>query len=368
MSFNEKTRTSGTHRCLRWVAGGIKWIILAVLFSVMCFFFAVGQIPLGPQFKLAIVGAPIGGIAITVTLALGIRLLSKLSLKRELKEKSGKLQWPEFSRREILAGAFIIGIVIVACWFVLETWTSARDGRIASRAEMAREEFEVFFYGNGFEQTQVNQTLAELQEAYEHLGEELPKQIREDQISVRLFRDLREYRNITATPWAFGSVLCNANGTFIAIPLEYIPDLLSEDESRTPMHEMVHALMCQALGPEAAHSVPVWFHEGMAQLYESDGPGKGYGVSSRILVWFKRRDLMAAHPFCSASTWVSKTEAQLFYRTSLEFVRTLEYRHGRDKLIAVVQAVQDGGTFEESLQSQLGGTCDELYERWFASW
>ena len=78
----------------------------------------------------------------------------------------------------------------------------------------------------------MNQTLAELHEAYEHLGRELPKQVREDPISVHLFRNLQEYRAITATPGAFGSVLCNATGTLLAIPLEDIPELLSEDESR----------------------------------------------------------------------------------------------------------------------------------------
>ena len=233
---------------------------------------------------------------------------------------------------------------------------------------MARQEFEILLYGDRLERTQVNQTLAELQEAYEHLGRELPKRVSEDPISIHLFRNLQEYRAITATPGAFGSVLCNASGTLLAIPLENVPDLLSEDESRTPMHEMVHALMCQALGPEATHSVPRWFHEGMAQLYESEGPGKFDGTVNRIIVWSKRHDLMAARHFCSASTWASQAEMTLFYRTSLEFVRTLESQQGRDTLIAVIQEIQEGESFDESLHKQLGGSCNQLYEGWIASW
>ena len=368
MSLNEKTTISRARRCLHWASNGLRWLILAAFFCAVWFFFAAGQIPLGPQFKIATVGAPVAGIAVPVAMVLIGWLLRKRWPKSELKQKGRKFKLRGFSRREYLAGAVIAAIAIVVCWASLEVWISIKDGRIASRAETARQEFEVFLYGDRFESAQVNQTLAELQEAYEHLGRELPKQIREDPISVHLFRDLQEYRTITATPGAFGSVLCNATGTLLAIPLEDIPELLSEDESRTPVHEMVHALTCQALGPEATHSVSRWFHEGMAQLYESDGPGKFNGTVNRIMVWFKRHDLMSAHPFCSMSTWASQGEKKLFYRTSMEFVRTLESQHGRDKLIAVIQGVQDGEPFEQSLHNNLGGPCDELYEKWLASW
>ena len=371
MSFNEKTPTSAARRWLHWVSNGIWGIILAVLFCAIWFFLAAGQIPLGPLFKIATVGAPVAGIAVPVAMLLTGRLLRRRWPKSEPKEKGRKFKLRSFSRREYLAGAVIAAIAIVAYWAsleALEVWTSIRDERIASRAEMARQEFEVSPYGDRFERAQVNQTLAELQEAYEHLERELPRQIRKSPISVYLFRDLREYRTVVARPGAFGSVRCNATGTVLTIPLENIPDLFSEDESRTPMHEMVHALMCQTLGPERFHSVSRWFHEGMAQLYESDGPSKFNGTRNRIIVWFKRHDLMGAHPFCSMSTWASQEEKKLFYRTSMEFVRTLESQHGRDKLIAVIQGVQDGEPFEQSLHNHLGGPCDELYERWLASW
>ena len=371
MSLNKKTVTSVARRWLHWISNGIGWTILAVLICAMWFFVAAGQIALGPQFKIATVGAPVAGIAIPVAMVLTGRLIRKRWPRCELKEKDRKFKLRRLSRREYLAVVAIAAIAIVAYWVsseALDFWTRMRDERIASRAEMARQEFEVFFYRGKFEQTRVNRTLAELHEAYEHLGKELPKQVREDPISVHLFRNLQEYRAITATRGAFGSVLCDATGTLLAIPLEDIPELLSEDESRTPVHEMVHALMCQALGPEATHSVSRWFHEGMAQLYESDGPGKFDGTVNRIMVWFKRHDLMSAHPFCSMSTWASQGEKKLFYRTSMEFVRTLESQHGRDKLIAVIQGVQDGEPFEQSLHNNLGGPCDELYEKWLASW
>ena len=367
LSFDEQPPTAHARRRLRWVSSGICWVILGVLFCAIWFFLAAGQIPLGPQFKIATIGALVAGIAIPVGGMLIGRLLRKRWPKRTSKQQARKFKLRGLSRRRYLAAAAIIVVAIVACWISLEIWTSIRDGRTTSRAEMARQEFEVFLHGDGFEQAQVNQTLAELQEAYEHLKRDLPKQIRANPISIHLFRDLQEYRTTTAKPTAFGSVLCSNTGTLLAIPLEDIP-VLSEDESRTPMHEMVHALTCQALGPEANQSVSRWFHEGIAQLYQSDGPGKFNGTINRMMVWLKRHDLMAAHPFCSASTWMSQAEMKVFYRTSMEFVRTLESQHGRDKLIAVIKAVQEGQTFNDSLHTHLGGTCDELYKRWLASW
>ena len=224
------------------------------------------------------------------------------------------------------------------------------------------------FYGTGFEEAQVNQTLSELQDAYEDLIREMPKQIREDPISVHLYRDLWAYQTFTFNPGTVGSVLCRANDNILAIPLEEILPLFSEDESRTPVHEMVHALMCQALEEEAFHSIPSWFHEGMAQLYEFDGPNKYSATMNRLTVWLTRNDVMTAQPLCSASAWASQAERALFYRTSMEFVRTLESQHGRDKLIGVIQRIQAGETFEESLHGQLGGACAELYVQWLASW
>ena len=168
MSLNEKTAISVARRSLRWVCNGILWTILAVLIGAMWFFLAAGQIPLGPQFKIATVGAPVAGLAVPVAMVLIGRLIRKRWPKCESRGKDRKFKLRRLSRREYLAGAAIAAIAVVAYWAsleALEVWTGIRDGRIASRAEMARQEFEVFFYGDRFERTQVNQTLAELHEA-----------------------------------------------------------------------------------------------------------------------------------------------------------------------------------------------------------
>ena len=375
MLFSEKMQISNV---LRWsfrvLSGILKiivWIILAAFWCVFGIFAAASQIPLGPYFKIAIVGGAVAGILISLTLNPGIRLISKLSLLSELRERARKLRWPRLPRLGLLAKRITVAVFLTTFLSLIAFgayWIHGESGRIASRADMARQEFEVFLYGTGFEEAQVNQTLSELQEAYEDLIREMPKQIREDRISVHLYRDLWAYQTFTFNPGTLGSVLCIATDNILAIPLEEILPLFSEDESRTPVHEMVHALMCQALEEEAFHSIPRWFHEGMAQLYESDGPGRFSATMNRIAVWLERNDLMDAQPFCSASTWASQAEKVRFYGTSLEFVRTLESQHGREELIGVIQRVQGGETFEESLKDQLGGTCEELYAQWLASW
>jgi hypothetical protein len=375
MSFDVESYISSilrwSFRILSRILRIISWIIIAFFACLFGVLAAAGQIPLGPHFKIAIVGAAVAGILMTLASILAIQLIPKLSLLSEWLKKVGRLHWPQIPSLGLLAKRIIAAVLLTALLSLMAFgtfWIYGESGRIASKADMARQEFEVSLYGTGFEEAQVNRTLSELHEAHEDLIREMPKQIREDPISIYLFRDLRAYQTFTDNPRALGSVQCDPSGTLLAIPLEEIPPLFSEDESRTPVHEMVHALMCQALETEAFHFTQRWFHEGMAQLYESDGAGKFNATMNRIAVWLERDDLMDAQSFCSASTWASQAEMALFYRTSMEFVRTLESQHGREKLIGVIQNVQAGRTLEESLRHQLGGTCDELYVQWLASW
>ena len=216
----------------------------------------------------------------------------------------------------------------------------------------------------------MDQTLAELQEAYEILSGELPEPIGESQITIQTYRDLSEYRAALGIERSIGAVLCTLNGPIIYIPLEEESNILTEDEgSRTPKHEMVHAVMCQALGMEKMYSIPSWFHEGMAQIYENDGPYKFIDrVLNRTFVWFLQSNLAAGRNFCTGPNWNSEFEVALFYETSLEFVRAMESKHGRDKLVSVIREVQHGASFPMSLRRQLGDSCYSLYSGWLESW
>ena len=366
MSFEESTIISGIKRSPTWILRGLKWSLASGACSIVYLIIAAGQTPLGPKFNLAVIAALVAGIPTAVLLNL---LLEKIARKIESAEESQRIQWRNLSRRRYLILAGILITTIIAFVSITLTWTLIRDSRTISKAATARQEFEIFTHGNDFEQSDVNQTLAELQEAHNQLRKELPEPIRKFSISVHLFRDLQQYRAFTGQPWASGSAQCGASETAIAIPLEESLGILADNyHSYVPMHEMVHALMCQTLGEKAFYSVPAWFHEGIATMYQTDGLPKVETAISRIHLWIKQDGLIKPQVFCTGSSWESRDQARLFYRTSLEFVRALESQHGKDELISVMKALQNQGTFDESLRNQFGATCEELYSRWLTSW
>ena len=66
------------------------------------------------------------------------------------------------------------------------------------------------------------------------------------------------------------------------------------------------------------------------------------------------------------TTWAK--ERNWFYLTATEFTRALESRKDQDILNQVILDLQAGSTFEESLRSQIGKPCEELYREWLESW
>ena len=161
---------------------------------------------------------------------------------------------------------YLIGIILVlAALFIafVVIWDDARDSRTKEKADAALRVFKVEHQRSVVDQGQVNQTLAELQEAYQILSDELPEPIGESQITIQTYRNLSEYRIDLGIKRSFGAVRCTLNDPIIYIPLEEKLNILTEnDESRTPMHEMVHAVMCQALGQpwnQKGKGGEVWF-------------------------------------------------------------------------------------------------------------
>ena len=132
--------------------------------------------------------------------------------------------------------------------------------------------------------------------------------------------------------------------------------------------------MCRSLGARAFHLVPLWYHEGMAQLHEDEGFHRTMKRAwVRVSTWLNRRGLPDPESFCGNPGPESPGDVALFYSAAHEFVRSLEARRGRAVLDAVVAgmgsgaAIRDAGTvgvFEDSLRDRLGGTCVELYGEW----
>ena len=141
------------------------------------------------------------------------------------------------------------------------------------------------------------------------------------------------------------------------------------DLSPAPLHEMVHAMVCQSVGAEAMISIPSWYHEGLAQLHSMRGIARvGDRVFSRLVVRFRRGGRLPPDRFCFGRPVSSSAGAALFYGVAWEFVRFLSAQHGVDDLNGVVTDVADGMRFRDSLLSKFGGDCTDLYGRWLESW
>ena len=186
-------------------------------------------------------------------------------------------------------------------------------------------------------------------------------------MELHLFSDIEQFRAGLDDSWSAGIAVCSTSGVEVAVPLEEaLSAFNSDDHTGTPIHEMVHALMCRSLGAAGFRHVPRWFQEGMAQLYENDGRHRiTKRAWVRILAWSNRDRMPNATEFCGTPRLETPGQVKLFYMIAYEFVRSLERRHGRDALSAVVGDVRSGAggmrVFEDSLRDRFGGTCTDLY-------
>ena len=338
----------------------------AVFIMTICTFFLWGfigyivfdKVSLGGRFGLAVVA--------TLAASVCIVFFTALSIIRS----SG--QWVEqfnsWSRRN--ASRLSIGvpaILLLIPGLFLSPYACESLSRAAD-AESAQQVFELEGISS-IEPGSMEYTLAEFERSRRRLEGIWPLPEDTPPISLHFFRDISEYHSTIGSEWSAGLLWCQETRATIFVPLEEVPDIFSEDEeSDTPLHEMVHAMICQSIGKQAFRSIPSWFHEGIAQFHE-------YGsffrfsarVNNRISVWFKRQELMNPNRFCSYIPHDDYAEISLFYATAWEFVRSLAVGRGIDALNAVVADVGSGMAFEDSLRNHFGGTCIDLYSEWFHS-
>ena len=239
-------------------------------------------------------------------------------------------------------------------------------------AEDSQQTFKVVHHlkdGGSFDEEAVNQTLAELEDSYEKLKNEwaLPDDPR---IFVHMYGDLNAYQGYTGLLDAAGHVSCTEEGPAISIPLEKAPSASSSDNwTRTPAHEVTHALLCLSLGREAFRSIPRWFHEGTAQRYEVQGFSRSrMRVQNRAQTWLSKDKFLAPERFCTKWFILQDPQEQsMLYRTSLEFTKSLDAKYGAENVNLLVDYVRRGAELNDGMLREFGGTCESLYEEWKAS-
>ena len=270
----------------------------------------------------------------------------------------------------IVCYVFVVIAAAGGTLFGLKVWNDMQVSKTVADAESARREFLVLNHKPDFDQARVTQTLAEFEQARRTLRDLGAMDESEQLVRLWLFRDLNEYRAQLGEEWSSGGVYCSSGGASVYIPLERTFNTLSEsDRTYTPVHEMVHAAMCQSLGKNAFYSVHRWFHEGLAQLYENEPYSMGNKrTMSRLRAWAAQDDLPDPEFFCGEPPRSSPSEVRMFYLAAFEFARALEARNGRTAFIEVVDDVKSGISFKNSVRERLGGSCYELYGEWMESW
>ena len=165
-------------------------------------------------------------------------------------------------------------------------------------------------------------------------------------------------------------VRCLPAGPEISAPWRiYLSPIPWRNGTGAPVHETAHALICQALGTRGFHQIPDWFHEGTAEIFRNEEEPKIIRAMNRIRVGLApNSQLPTPHRMCTGDPGNLPEERNGFYLMATEFTRFLESREGHRILNQVVQGIQAGATFEESMQNQFGKSCEELYTEWLGSW
>ena len=346
----------------------IAWTLFAGVFGVGLLF-VVDRVPLGPDFRPA-VAVYLSDAALTSLVF--VLLISRAGVVSSTQPSQGRRRW---TSRRVLVGLGVVSVP-AAIWLAgLLVWNEARESGTKIGAASARREFRVFTYGDDLDRARLERTLAAFEQARRGLADEWPQSQDELPIELRLFGDIERLRARYGSEWSAGNTHCQPFRVAVAAPLEEAPSVLwSSYHSGAPLHEMVHAMMYRSLGARAFHLVPLWYHEGMAQLHEDEGLHRTMKRAwVRVSTWLNRRGLPDPESFCGNPGLESPEDVALFYSAAHEFIRSLEARRGRAVLDAVVAgmgsgaAIRDAGTvgvFEDSLRDRLGGTCVELYGEW----
>ena len=334
------------------------WSLLWPLFGLLLLVAVLEMVPLGSRFNVSLVVSLFASALVALLLA--IWLVWSPSRRRVTLSRRAEA---------LLIGGGMLLVVGISVGTLVGRQILERGPRAAD-ADAARQRF-VVPDTSRFPSDDVERALAEFERAARRLEGLWPSMEGRGPVVLELYPNLEEYRAERGLQWSRGSVECREHETVISVPLEDASGIMTggPHSSPAPLHEMVHAMVCQSLGAEAMLSIPSWYHEGLAQLHAHRGfDGIGDRVFNRLVVWVKRGDRLSPERLCYGKPSSSADESSYFYDVSWEFIRYLGVHHGVDDLNGVVEDVGDGMGFGDSLRTRFGGECAGLYAKWLESW
>ena len=334
------------------------WSLLWPLFGLLFLMVVLEQVPLGSRFNVSLASALFASVLTALLLA--IWLVWSPSRRRVTLSRRAEV---------LLIGGGMLLVVGISVGTLVGRQMLERGSR-AVDAEAARQRF-VVPDTSRLPSDDVERALAEFERAARRLEGLWPSMEGRGPVVLELYPNLEEYRTERGLQWSRGSVECREHETVISVPLEDDSGIMTggPHPSPAPLHEMVHATVCQGLGAEAMLSIPSWYHEGLAQLHAKRGIARvGDRVFNRLVVRFRRGGRLPPDRFCFGQPTSSPAEAALFYSVAWEFVRFLSAQHGVDDLDGVVEDVAAGIGFRDSLLARFGEECTDLYGRWLENW
>ena len=339
----------------------LLWLMFSAVLGALVEALVIDLFTLGPRFLYAVITT--GILTLIATSGATIWLWHQSQKERDQSTKN------RLTRKQVLVILAGIGLLVASILLTDVAYREVKELMNRKAAEDSRQTFHAVSYltdGENFDEEAVNQTLAELEDSYQNLRHEwtLPD---DPSIFVHMYGDLKSYREYTGQLDAGGHASCAESGPVISLPLEKAPGASSNNSfTRTPAHEVAHALVCLSVGPEAFHAIPPWFHEGIAQRHEVQGfDRRSMRVRNRVRTWLSKDKFLTPERFCTK--WFiprDRQEKSMLYRTSLEFTRSLDAKHGAKNVNLLAADVRLGTEFNDAMLRRFGGTCESLYDEW----
>ncbi len=164
---------------------------------------------------------------------------------------------------------------------------------------------------------------------------------------------------ITSTTVAFFQVV-NGNPT-IFIPVDLF---LIQPESIA--HEVMHAFMYEELGNDYLN-IPLWFHDGMAQLYSFSGMNLvDQRVKTNVGLWSEKPNVLLSPDFIlNRLNYPGDDESiYLFYSASFSLTDFLNSKDNRHLFTDIVVEMSKGISFDEAFKNVTHGDVEKTYYDW----
>ena len=127
------------------------------------------------------------------------------------------------------------------------------------------------------------------------------------------------------------------------------------------VHEATHLLLDEAISSPLG-LVPAWLNEGLATYFEG-GPNHGEPIVARAA---RSGGLLRLHAMNSVPG--RPTDIALFYSQARSMVEYMLSTYGRERMSALLRAIDEGNGIDAALRTAYGFGRDELEARWAAGY